>query len=101
MSRLSLFSEHTYPRSGSCTTADFGSQIASRLKTISRESDVRKVGLHEISQFLAQLNMLYSTVQGIGKFRADLLFSHQTFVKWPLVDSVFILKKNPGHAYKN
>ena len=55
------------------------------LKTISRKSDVRKVGLHEISQFLAQLNMLYSTVQGIGKFRADLLFSHQTFVKWPLV----------------
>ena len=54
------------------------------LKTISRKSDVRKVGLHEISQFLAQLNMLYSTVQGIGKFRADLLFSHQTLVKWPL-----------------
>ena len=45
---------------------------------------MRKVGLHEISQFLAQLNMLYSTVQGIGKFRADLLFSHQTSVKWSL-----------------
>ena len=55
------------------------------IKTISRKSDVRKAGLHEISQFLAQLNITYSTVQGIGKFRADLLFSHQTFVKWPLM----------------
>ena len=56
------------------------------LKAISRKSDVRKAGLDKISQFLAQLNRTYSysTVQGIGKFRADRLFSHQTFVKWPL-----------------
>ena len=54
---------------------------------------MRKVGLHEISQFLAQLNMLYSTVQGIGKFRADLLFSHQTFVKWSL-DTVGTISQN-------
>ena len=28
---------------------------------------------------------IYSTVQEIGQFRADQLFSHQTLVKWPLI----------------
>ena len=33
--------------------------MQSLIKGHSRKSDVRKAGLHEISQFLAQLNMFY------------------------------------------
>ena len=43
-------------------------------------------------EICAFCSLLYSTVQGIGKFRADLLFSHQTFVKWPLIQ---------GHIFFN